>query len=571
MKDKIYNLLDLFAGAGGLSNGFEQTGSFKVAGAIEINGAAQETYIKNHGNNPEIILKDNNGKSDITKINFQEVKNNLQLDPNSTVLVGGPPCQGFSNANRQKNYLISGNNQLVKEFVRAIDEVKPIAFVMENVKSMQSSTHKFFVTKSNGDEKRDYSSITHLKTITNDEEAIFNEDSIELLKTKILPRRLLENITTLNDVPEPIIKDVDLLIRLRTIQRRFSKNKKTELTNKKEINEVEMIIKLMTSYTAQNDTAKKIIEDTRQVLTVLKTDPVASEQLILPLAAFTEYNRFLTRCQELKDEQIECSKLIISEETEWLLVNAKVYSYNLVDYLKKVFEHYGYSVTSNVLDSSKYRVPQRRKRFIMMGIKNKEVELELPGHYSSDSLTVKDAILDLEEVEPQQEVAGYNDKTYPAEYSESPLTDYYRDKLFNTNTLYNHINPNSSPLIQKRFEEIRRTNGKNFHSLSDELKSSYSDASRTQNTVYLRLNYNEPSPTVVNVRKSMWQHPRKARALSVREAARLQSFQDSFRFYGRKDEQYQQVGNAVPPLLAKGIASTLLKYLDKLQQKDSSN
>lgn len=89
------------------------------------------------------------------------------------------------------------------------------------------------------------------------------------------------------------------------------------------------------------------------------------------------------------------------------------------------------------------------------------------------------------------------------------------------------------------------------------------DAARTQNTIYLRLNYDEPSGTVVNVRKSMWIHPTQDRAISVREAARLQTFPDSFVFCGSKDKQYQQVGNAVPPIMAKSIAEKLAQILEK--------
>ena len=62
----------------------------------------------------------------------------------------------------------------------------------------------------------------------------------------------------------------------------------------------------------------------------------------------------------------------------------------------------------------------------------------------------------------------------------------------------------------------------------------------------------------------MWIHPVLDRAISIREAARLQTFPDSFIFEGTKDAQYQQVGNAVPPLLAKVIAQSLLNVLDQL-------
>ena len=113
----------------------------------------------------------------------------------------------------------------------------------------------------------------------------------------------------------------------------------------------------------------------------------------------------------------------------------------------------------------------------------------------------------------------------------------------------------------ERFKLIKQ--GQNFHSLDKSHKeNTYTNIARTQNTIYLRLDYSTLSGTVVNVRKSMWIHPTKDRALSIREAARLQTFPDSFVFCGSKDSQYQQVGNAVPPMLAEAIANKLAEYLD---------
>ena len=132
--------------------------------------------------------------------------------------------------------------------------------------------------------------------------------------------------------------------------------------------------------------------------------------------------------------------------------------------------------------------------------------------------------------------------------------------LRNSDRIENHIITATREMAQRRFEALEE--GGNFHTLPEHLKSTYSDGKRTQSTIYLKLKYDEPSGTVVNVRKSMWVHPVLSRALSVREAARLQTFPDNYVFQGTKDSQYQQVGNAVPPILAKAIANQIAQYMD---------
>jgi DNA (cytosine-5)-methyltransferase 1 len=146
MKMKKLKTVDLFAGAGGLSLGFMRTGRFNIVAAVECDKYAAKTYAENH-KGVEVL------QEDASEISFkEEIEAKYgKID----IVIGGPPCQGFSNANRQKTSLISGNNQLVQHYVRAIEELNPIAFVLENVKTLESSKHFFFVDSSNIEEVRE--------------------------------------------------------------------------------------------------------------------------------------------------------------------------------------------------------------------------------------------------------------------------------------------------------------------------------------------------------------------------------------------------------------------------------
>ena len=87
----------------------------------------------------------------------------------------------------------------------------------------------------------------------------------------------------------------------------------------------------------------------------------------------------------------------------------------------------------------------------------------------------------------------------------------------------------------------------------------YKDHTRCHGGIYRRLSEDSPSMVIANYRKSMMIHPIEDRGLSVREAARLQSFPDSYQFIGSLDQKQQQVGNAVPPLLAKGVFKKIIE------------
>lgn len=582
-KGNKFKLIDLFAGAGGLSNGFEQTGRFEVIGAVEINKEATQTYIYNHGKNPDIIIKaKDSGISDITNIDFNRFLKEKNINGNETVVIGGPPCQGFSNANRQKNNLISGNNQLVKEYARAIDEIRPIAFLMENVKTMNSDKHKFFVTEHDENTIHAYSSEEHLKKIIGSEGRPFwTKEALTLIETNSCELEPLIQAFTANDLQNPIIFKESHLSRMRSIVRNLKKKKLYIVEKAKEIEEIKEIIREINSYelllTDENNKFEKIINNTTKVLESLcsKTNDDNKESLE-KLNDFIDINQLLRYLNELKKEKVICigKPKVSLVNFEKIRVSIEVMSYNIVEYLTVFFKYLQYDIDPKVMMASDFCTPQKRARFMILGVKKgaiKKGDVKLPEKIESNKLPFKvyDAIKDLEEIEPSKDVVD-NNLPYQLPGNITKMQKYFRSNM-KEDVIYNHINTASEPLSKQRFEALKENDGKNFHSLSEELKEiSYTDGSRTQNTVYLRLKYDEPSPTVINVRKSMWQHPENPVALSIREAARLQSFKDDFIFKGTKDKQYQQIGNAVPPLLARAVAEQMLDIIGEKPEKKLS-
>ena len=488
--------IDLFAGAGGLSLGFEMTGKFKVLAAAEINKNAQATYKKNivEGKPTFTMINDING------YDFVELNEKLGgID----VVIGGPPCQGFSNANRQKNHLISMNNSLVKEFFRAIKEIKPKAFVMENVSMLRSDTHRF------------YESISD-----NEEIDALIEDGFDIpkrLDSLFITNEKFENIdyTMIDDIclnrfliPIEIFEllniDASIKFRLQAICDSLINN---NIENK--LNSIEYIVNL-----------QKVIHTIQEIK-----------------------NNGLIGKFEIKGD----SHLIF-----------KVNSYSVIDYINAILGG-EYSQIGSTVNAEWFGVPQTRRRYIVIGIRKDlypNINPSLPENPDTLNInTVEDAIMDLVSYK-----AGYEKDYKEIPYnSDDILSDYANMMRQGSETVKNHITTKTSELALKRFEAIKP--GQNFHSLSENMKNTYTKPERTQNTIYLRLKLNEPSGTVVNVRKSMWIHPILNRGLTVREAARLQSFPDKFGFVGTKDSQFQQVGNAVPPLLAKAIAQQILNYI----------
>ena len=177
---KKYSVIDLFAGAGGLSLGFMQTNKYEIKAAFENSPYMQETYRANHAG-VDVF-------GDVCKADYKKLK---KMYGSIDVVIGGPPCQGFSNANRQKNHVISRNNMLVKQYLRAILELQPKAFVMENVSMLRSEIHRFYKTKADIEIVSEYSIPVKETSVVLLEPAYCFEGAIEIVKSPDLISKYL--------------------------------------------------------------------------------------------------------------------------------------------------------------------------------------------------------------------------------------------------------------------------------------------------------------------------------------------------------------------------------------------
>lgn len=528
----IYNVIDLFAGAGGLSLGFKQTGHVNIVAAAENNPNARKTYKRN--------FKVERLYSDVRLIDYKELTDAVgSID----IVIGGPPCQGFSNANRQHSTIISMNNRLVKEYVRAICELQPRAFVMENVAMLRSQVHRFFLEEQDIDNAK----ITSLP---------LSEDKIEILPKYV---NFDNSITFLNNAQteiglawaESFYKTINVLYRYRINRPKFDASLKKY--QKRLIEKLEEIIRLTTETKDSNAIQRNDSEMAKSLLQYIDGKSTF-EQVVARIECSILVQRAILKIKELSENEIHVFEY---REDNGSLV-AIVKSYSVLDYIRAILENepYNYTLNESTLNAIHYGAPQRRERFIIVGVKkdlNRKYIFPKAQFKEGEYRTVHDAISDIQDIEPATEVNGNYIELEPHPDAVG-LEKELRGRL-----LYNHITTATRETAMARFKALK--SGENFHDLDPALKTTYSNAERTQNTIYMRLKYNEPSGTVVNVRKSMWIHPELDRAISIREAARLQTFPDSFIFEGTKDSQYQQVGNAVPPYLAKVIAESVLDIL----------
>lgn len=213
----------------------------------------------------------------------------------------------------------------------------------------------------------------------------------------------------------------------------------------------------------------------------------------------------------------------------------------------------GYKIQESVVDSQDYGVPQQRKRVIIIGTKEKIGNVLESGEHTLT--TVRKAINDLPSVEN-----GNNTDELP--YGKNAGLSKYQKLMRNGSgkTVRNNIVTKNSDLILERYRHIPE--GGNWRCIPAHLMENYSNPNNCHGWIYYRLKWDDPSVVISNFRKNMLIHPNQDRGLTVREAARLQSFPDNYIFYGTKYSQQQQVANAVPPMMAEQIGKQLSYYVD---------
>jgi DNA (cytosine-5)-methyltransferase 1 len=204
----------------------------------------------------------------------------------------------------------------------------------------------------------------------------------------------------------------------------------------------------------------------------------------------------------------------------------------------------GYSVSQWLLNAADYGVPQRRSRLFLIGSLDGRI-LSPPTVVHRSVVTVREAISDLPVL---RNGASANTLPYRRDH---PVSAYAQRLRGRRTRCSNHLVTNSASRILERYAHVPP--GGNWSDIPEELMSNYEDRERCHTGIYRRLKPDEPSVVIGNFRKNMLIHPTQDRGLSVREAARLQSFPDWFTFTGSIGSQQQQVGNAVPPLLAMAV------------------
>ncbi|MCJ8007281.1 DNA cytosine methyltransferase [Lederbergia wuyishanensis] len=277
----------------------------------------------------------------------------------------------------------------------------------------------------------------------------------------------------------------------------------------------------------------------------------------------------------LKIVKVYKPKLFVFENVEGML-SAAPDGENIVDKIKSGFNEIGFDIIEDIrglalLDLSEYGVPQKRKRVILVGLnrsyfgadRNKNQEtlnyfyMDLLNKYKSEKIpTVHSAISDLPPIYPSE-----------VDYREGGkrFSHYWSNQEINWH-LPRYHNRRDIEIFRSLAEDIEI--GENKYQSVEALKSLYTEKTGKISNIhkYYVLRWDQPSNTIpAHLKKDGLRHihpdPEQARSITVREAARLQTFDDDFEFIGSMVQNYEMIGNAVPPEFARRLACAIYDLL----------
>jgi DNA (cytosine-5)-methyltransferase 1 len=620
---KPFAFIDLFAGAGGFSEGFLQaevnSKFFDFIAASDINDNCELTHLVRY--NHQLGLDAKFLRQDITEPDFLENLLKKIGVRKIDVVCGGPPCQSFSLAGKRKKF--DKKDDLFSHYLEVIKVLQPKYFVMENVKGI--------LTKEQGKIKDiildeinsiiDINEIPKLISFLKSLKGSFKQDEfiadclikrieIEKLnelkkeegresyirfvesKFKQITPKIVDYKTSKTDIKISTIRHgLNILIR----NKEWEKLKRDIIREKDFCNiDNDFFVNTFTQFLSDLDTEEiiKKIETAFTELKIPKDYYIDTKNIVTALTIYT--NSF---DETIKFIQENCNKSQIVEFNK-IVESIRLYK------IEKPF----------VANASNYGVPQNRERVLFIGCrKDQKFISEIPPTVTENQkVTVFEALYDLDFISNNQEAHHYELVDISKQFNgtgEKMLNllrkrkidgkiDTVKGKTFaewskegRLIEKYKHV---SKPFYVRGFDSLN--NGEKFYDILNNHKTSnqnddvikrlsiilkegdYKTAQVTLSKCGLSSNkrsYNvlrpdDQSPTVMTIPDD-YIHYNTPRALTVREMARLQSFDDSFVFQGkrstggnnRKSEvpQYTLVGNAVPPLLARAIAMEILKNI----------
>ncbi|MDD6003712.1 MAG: DNA cytosine methyltransferase [Bacteroidales bacterium] len=297
--------------------------------------------------------------------------------------------------------------------------------------------------------------------------------------------------------------------------------------------------------------------------------------------SFYDDRQFLFR-EGIRIAKITNAKLVLFENVPAITTKtvAKDSRELIVTVLKKELKEAGYgNFIEIVLNATDFGVPQKRNRFFILASRYKDWKLSYPISIFNKVATVKDALAGLPNVVANSGIEATNYSQDESDFSKLMRNnEFWKRSTFNSERLTYQMPMKHRDCTLKRFALLKQ--GDSLKTLFDRYQGEEREKLQAQRILpkkmFIKRNYrlkpNEPCPTVTSHCLDEFVHPTYDRALTVRECARLQSFPDSYDFCGGPyivphidrtvQDKYEQIGDAVPPLLAYAWGCEITKILN---------